>query len=207
MGGYGSGQRAAHAKRPTTDQALALDIRHLARRGSLGPGRHTMVWPSVWGDACIDYTVTGDNLSLEYRTSLGLLDEPREVRQAVSLLRTPCHYGGSRPWFACPGCGDRVAVLFLFGLHFRCRQCHGLAYGSTREDASRRMLRKADRLRAGLGGEAGLGRVPSKPPWLGWRGYLRILDRIRALEMAYLGETEPRVRKLLGVLHGDVGDP
>ncbi len=206
MGGYGSGQRAPQANRPTTDQALALDIRDLARRGALKSGRHRAFWPSVWGDASVGYAVAEDTLTLEYRTAPGLLDEPREVRQAVTLLRTPCHYGGSRPWFACPGCGDRVAILFLFGLHFRCRQCHGLAYGSTREDSSRRLLRKADRLRVNVGGEAGLGRVPPKPAWLGWRAYQRILDRIRALEAAYIAETESQVREWLSLIRGDKGE-
>jgi hypothetical protein len=54
------------------------------------------------------------------------------VRERVGLDQTRCTLGGSRPWFVCPGCGTRRAVLFCIGGVFRCRVCHDLAYRSTR---------------------------------------------------------------------------
>src|SRR6266581_6623083 len=53
---------------------------------------------------------------LEFRFSVEgpSLSESLEVAQAITLLWTPCRYGGRRPWFRCPGitrpCGRRVGV-------------------------------------------------------------------------------------------------
>ena len=183
MGGHGSGRR--RGARPTTDAALALDVRILARGGGLTPGAHAHTWPSVWGDAAVGYTVGGDLLVLAYRTRASWLGEWREARQAVRIERTPCRYGGDRPWFACPLCRGRVAVLFCFAGSFRCRACHGLAYASTREDRAKRVLRKANRLRAKLGGEPAFGVTPPRPAWLGERAYGTTVQRIRDLDEAY----------------------
>ena len=131
---------------------------------------------------------------------------PRDVAQAVSVERTPCRFGGARPWFACPACGRRVAALYRLSAlcdPFRCRRCLGLAYASTREDASRRRLRKADRLRAELGGSPGRGLVPPRPPWLGWRAYWRRVERIRALDEAYARRVAPQVEELRRRLRGE----
>ena len=105
MGGYGSGRRSW--AKPTTDGALALDVRLLARNGRLAPGAHAFRWPSNWGDAGIALTVDadGDELTLDYRIRDSLWDDPRPVRQAVHLERTPCRFAGDRPWFQRPGGG------------------------------------------------------------------------------------------------------
>ncbi len=68
MGGSGSGQWSGSVRKPSTDDALALDVRLLARRGLLGEGRHTFTWPSIWGDATISYVKAGSALTLQYRT-------------------------------------------------------------------------------------------------------------------------------------------
>jgi len=33
----------------------------------------------------------------------------------IPVERTPCHFGGSRPWFRCPQCDTRVSVLYDAG--------------------------------------------------------------------------------------------
>lgn len=50
----------------------------------------------------------------------------------VSLLTTPCNFGGLRYWFGCPDCGRRVGVLYLTrrDAYFRCRVCDELSYRS-----------------------------------------------------------------------------
>lgn len=59
----------------------------------------------------------------------------------VRLVSTPCNYGGMRHWFSCPGCGQRVAKIFLPGNiyrdgrlceEWRCRGCWGLSYEQRR---------------------------------------------------------------------------
>ena len=54
----------------------------------------------------------------------------------MRLSRSSCHYGGERPWFLCPHCGRRVAILYG-GAVFACRTCYGLAYEVQREDETR----------------------------------------------------------------------
>jgi hypothetical protein len=46
---------------------------------------------------------------------------------------TPCNYGGARPWWTCPECGRRCAIVY--GHPFACRRCANLAYKSSRSDA------------------------------------------------------------------------
>ena len=125
-------------------------------------------------------------MGLEYSVRRGGGTPWEPIRQGVGLDRTPCPYGGSRPWFRCPGCFARRAVLFSVGGRFRCRACHDLAYGSTREGASERHRRRADELRRRIGGEPGLCSVPRKPKGMHRRTYARILAEIAEREYAAL---------------------
>ncbi len=103
-------------------------------------------------------------LVLDYRTKRPG-DDWQPVRETVWLDTTPCHYGGSRPWFLCPGCNIRRAVLFSLGGRFRCRGCHDLAYSSAREDDLDRALRRCAELRRMIGGDFGhpVWTIPPKP--------------------------------------------
>ena len=73
------------------------------------------------------------------------------VEQRVLILTTPCHYGGARPWLACPRCNRRVAVIYLRDGGFRCRHCNRVAYSSQQEDAIGRAWRKQAKLEVRLG--------------------------------------------------------
>ena len=74
-------------------------------------------------------------LTLDYSTSRDGETEWSPRKEHIRLDSTPCNYGGERTWFLCPHCRNRRAVLFSAGGVFACRQCHDLAYASTREDA------------------------------------------------------------------------
>jgi len=102
------------------------------------------------------------------------------VREAIELERMPCHYGGERTWFLCPGCQDRRAVLFSVNGHFRCRACHRLAYASTREDSSDRSRRRRAVLRTKLGGGYAelVWTIPPRPTGMHHRAYARLVGRI-----------------------------
>lgn len=116
MGGIGSGRKRL---RPTTEEALALDVRVLARGGTLAPGFPVLAWtkgPRTWQ---VGARAGDDALVLEYGAGEG--GGRRAVREPVPILRTPCRLGGTRPWFACPGCGRRVALLYGHRGAFRCR--------------------------------------------------------------------------------------
>lgn len=94
----------------------------------------------------------------------------------VTLERTPCHYGGSRPWFRCParGCGRRVAVLYGAEI-FACRHCYRLAYDSQNEPPHYRALRRVQAIRVKLGGSPSLFEdFPERPRGMHWRTYARL---------------------------------
>jgi len=74
----------------------------------------------------------------------------------VAIKRTLCNYGGDRPWFVCPTCGDRRAVLYAsHGRHLGCRHCLKLLYLSECEDEFGRALLKVRKLERDLCESAG----------------------------------------------------
>ena len=75
----------------------------------------------------------------------------QDVWERIAIERTPCHYGGSRPWFKCTRCGGRAQDLYLAHGRFACRACHGLRYRSQSEDDCGRSWRKQRKLEAHLG--------------------------------------------------------
>jgi len=181
MGGYGSTRWGWHRTRGAIDPLLWLDVRILARRGALTPGTwSTTSWtcrgkPSGY----IDHRAEAGALILDYRTKGRADPDWRPVRERIPLDATPCHYGGSRPWFLCPGCGARRAVLYSVDGRFRCRRCHDLAYSSTREEPWDRAMRRADTLRRKIGAERGMHQWAPKPKGMHWDRYERITAEIR----------------------------
>lgn len=122
MGGFGSGPRGPFKR--TTEALAKVDIRGHARVPRLGD------------TACVVRMVapTGRLVAIH----------------EVPLTWTACGWGGIRPWFLCPSCRRRAAVLY-FGEALTCRRCAGLVYPSTREDATDLALRHVNALRARLG--------------------------------------------------------
>jgi hypothetical protein len=133
MDGRGSGQWTRWDKRPTVETVKQLDSRYMHRQGLLHPGTQgPLTWHqgaretgSVWFSTLSDAVV----LVYNYRAAGGDW-EPVEFR--VPVERTPCHFGGTRPWFRCPRCDRRVGVLYDAGKWFWCRHCTGLPYASSR---------------------------------------------------------------------------
>jgi hypothetical protein len=119
--------------------------------------------------ASIGVRATEGRITLTYRYRW--LDEKwQDVEEPVPIVWTPCHFGGSRPWFVCHGvvdgvlCGRRVAELYGPGRYFLCRHCYGLAYQSQREQPHERALRRANNIRMRLAGDPGmLSPFPDKP--------------------------------------------
>jgi len=197
MGTMFSTRWGAEPVRQDTDGLLKLDVRWLSRAGALKPG--TVARPSWTRRGAPSGTITtimqrDGTLILDYR-----IQRPGEdwqpVRERVDLDTTPCHYGGERVWFRCPGCESRRAVLFSVGGRFRCRQCHRLAYTSTREDATDRAIRRCAELRAKLGGEPGqpIWEIPPKPSGMTWRRYGRIVTQLEAAIDRALGAMSARL--------------
>lgn len=51
--------------------------------------------------------------------------------QHIQIETTPVGFG-ERPWLICPLCGRRCKRLYFVNFTFRCRQCQGLVYRSSK---------------------------------------------------------------------------
>lgn len=153
---YGAGRPARHAK---TKGKRALDVRALHRDGHLVAGQ-AIRWQ--WRDgATATLESSEDSALLAYRYLKR--GQWHECNTAVRLTRTPCHYGGTRPWFACPRCGRRIAILYLSGSP-ACRTCCRLVYPSQSDDALARSWNRTRAIlrRLGQSGE-GVHAIPRRP--------------------------------------------
>ena len=124
-------------------------MRELARRCTLAPG-YSGSWS--WSNShtgehagLIGYRMEQDTAVLSY----SLNGEPKTQR--VPIPRAPCDFGNIRPWFACPHCAVRVAVIYLRRGGFYCRKCARVSYYSQSEDAIGRAWLKQRKAEAKLG--------------------------------------------------------
>lgn len=123
-----------------------IDVREWHRRGTLCDG-YIGGWRWRVGDepaGSIGYRVSASRVTLDYAIN-GVA-----TIEHIELDRTACNYGGSRPWFRCPRCICRVALLYMRGGRFACRHCQQVAYASQSEDACARSWRRQSRLEARL---------------------------------------------------------
>ncbi len=179
MGGIGSGTWCRWDKKTTAEEIKRIDIRYLKRCGWLSPGYYGSLSWQCMGEPSgnINFQVYQLKMVLKYRYQ-DWDDEWQSIEEDVWFDRTPCNYGGERPWFRCPHCGRRVAVLYGAGVRFLCRHCYGLPYGSQCEGAIDRMMRKARKIRARLGASDDLDEpVWEKPKGMHWETFERLTNQ------------------------------
>ncbi|SRR6266581_1688587 len=177
MGGAGSGTWYRWNKRTTLEQVRWVDVRSLHHQGAQ-EGRQAV-------------------LEYGYRQHSGAWGQ---VQQTVALDWAPCHYGGSRPWFLCPGCGRRVALLYSHGKWFRCRHCCQLPYSSQCETALDRAYRKARKIRTRLGVSGNLNtpiHTWHKPKGMHWRTFERLCGQEREAHTVVLEHLALGLERLL----------
>lgn len=180
MGGTGSGRRASHSGRSKAEDSMPLDIRKLNRAGALTPGRSVGWSWTVGGHETGSIRIRVDTGGLTLSFLYGRRQEL--VTQWVMIQHTDYPFGGARPWFTCPSCSRRVALLFGRGRLFACRHCQRLAYASQSEEADDRALRRADRLRRRLGWQPGVAHgIGDKPKGMHWRTFDRLVSEYDAL--------------------------
>ena len=131
MGGPGSGDWYRWGKKTTTDEVKRIDIRYMRKQGLLKPGAQGSLNWTCRGEPSgnVRYTCYPHELQLHYRYRKNNEDW-QPVEQRITLERTRCNYGGDRPWFRCPQCFKRVAVLYGADVLFLCRHCYQLPYTS-----------------------------------------------------------------------------
>ncbi len=187
MGGYGSGR---NGYKVLTSRKMSLDIRTLKRKGYLNPGMHfSWYWKMNNGQEAgsINICTGNDGLSLNYklRNNEGGW---QTIETLVELDWTSCHFGSRRPWFLCPRCSKRVAILYG-GKYFNCRNCHCLAYPSENESQTDRLYRKVWKLREQLNAPINMTRpILFKPKGMHWSTFIRLTDKAHQLESQIYSE-------------------
>ena len=188
MGGFGSG-RSSGFGRDKVESCRSIDVNRLHKTGCLTPG-----WLGGWewkndGERVAWISMRAEEqclvLSYNYRRNG---DEWQSVEEPVPIVRVPCRFGATRPYFICPGivngvtCSRRVAKLYGPGKYFLCRHCYPLAYASQSESAWDRALRKTNKIRARLGGGPAQP-FPERPKGMWRRTYERLCDDAFEAEM------------------------
>ncbi len=176
MGGFNSGR--CHGKACTDDQR-SVDVRRFHRDGLLVAGN---TFNAIWtrhGETVANVLVRvgHDCVVLSYRQSWR--GAPwRDCTNSVLLTWTECNYAGKRPWWQCPGCDRRVALLYSGNDWYACRHCHQLAYRSQRETQEDLASRRANRVRDKLGWPRGILNPPGgKPKGMHWKTYFRLVSQ------------------------------
>ncbi len=176
MGGFGSGTWSRGDAKPRVESYLRLSVSNLYRWGYLSGGsqRFNLTWRE--GREPVG-SIAGygskDEVQLEYQTGAST-GKPVDWSYSIRLEWTPCNYGGCRPWFRCPACGDRVATLYG-GNRFLCRRCKGLAYRSQTADYLNAAINKRERLEARLHNHNGM---LYRPKGMHWKTFNRINDAL-----------------------------
>ncbi|MDE2156893.1 MAG: hypothetical protein KGJ32_13535, partial [Xanthomonadaceae bacterium] len=155
-----------------------LDVRELQRRGMLLAGQ-SCEW--AWSrngqrSGAVGATVSADAVTLDYCHG----DKGEAKRVVLYLQRTPCQYGGHRPWFTCPRCSRRVAVVCMAAAIWGCRYCLRVRYQSQSEDPIQRTWRRSRKIDARLAG--GEDRPHGKPAGMRWATFDRLQDELAAIE-------------------------
>jgi hypothetical protein len=181
MGGYGSGRKAGKV---LTSKMTELDVRFLHRQGYLRP-RIPLPLQLQWGivkeigSGHDRFRVHQFFLNYSFEESDGV---SHPVEMSIKLDWTPCYFGGYRPWFLCPRCQRRVAILYG-GKYFYCRICHNLAYPSENEQEAYRILRQANKIRRRIKCEPGaLNPMLFKPMGMHQKTFDRLRFKVQMLE-------------------------
>lgn len=119
--------------RNTTDGCARLDIRRLSKKKLLDGKSHLLP-----NKVRMQFDGAGVNIEFLYdRRSVPSAQE--RIWQTVCLEWTACHFGSARPWFVCPNCDRRQAILYVpivcpvasgYDPAFLCRKCWNILYPS-----------------------------------------------------------------------------
>ncbi len=189
MGGLNSGRPAMYSTSVVED-CLSLDVNFLHRQGTLRPGSAgSLQWTRNGKKlSSIGFRMEGNQLTLDYlhRSSGG---EWECIEEPIHVVRNPCRFGGTRPYFICPGvvngivCGRRVVMLYAHDNYYFCRHCYSLKYSSQYENLWDRLMKRANKIRERLGGDGGMESIlPPRPKNMWRRTYERLCNEVRLAE-------------------------
>ena len=194
------------------ESCLTLDVNDLSARGYLQPGwLGAYQWTDGTGNAVFSISLRceGHQLHLSWRSCIGSghignsdrnderdggqeggRDGARdEVTETIQIVRMPWRFGGSLPYFLCPGggavagCGRRVSKLYFSRGRFLCRHCSRLTYASQYEQRWQRALRRANKLQQRLALAGIWATAPEKPEGMRMAAYAQLLEAVLQAEM------------------------
>jgi hypothetical protein len=122
----------------------------------------------------------GKGTNVSYDGEVLHFQHPKPFRsETIEVVWTPCNYSGVRPWFFCPGCGNRAGRIFWSGKGMKCRTCCNLSYRSQSEASYDRALRRARTVYQKTASlewqmEHNLCEFPPKPKNMHWQTYDRL---------------------------------
>jgi hypothetical protein len=205
MGGFGSGHYYRISKQDTFEEYRRVYINFLAKQGMLRTGTvGTMSW-NRGGEPSGTITVRGGSGSVTFCYTCTMYGgDPEKIEQQIDIEQTPCHFGGSRSWFTCPTCFNRVGVLVGAGKLFKCRKCYQLPYMCQTESRSDRASRRIRKIQKRLGNpdweNVLYPRFP-KPKGMHWKTYDRIVAKAdKPLRMFQLEMTRPSILNWLKLI-------
>jgi hypothetical protein len=179
----------------TVEAVRTLKVIALARAGVVGGGRlGSWQWTYASGDrASIRISGGTESITLNYRCRDWKSQGWQDVEQRVSIVRTPCRFGGRRPWFLCAYSsngrygGRKVANLYGAGRLFACRHSYRLVYAVQWEHALQRGHLRLGKPYRKLGADYERldGGWPDKPKWMRQQTYARLLGELDAAEAAF----------------------
>jgi hypothetical protein len=156
--------------RPICEGCRSIDIRRIHREGRLHVGNlFVLPWTRAGEPFGQAYVVVGDDALII------VCSELIPAIQLVAISWTTCQFGGRRPWFECPYCRRRSAMIYIGDEDIACRRCFGLAYASQHEPVRQRGLMKAQNIRMMLGGSPSvIDRFPARPKGMHREKYNRL---------------------------------
>jgi hypothetical protein len=189
MGGYNSGRPPMY-RTSMVEDCLSLNVNYLHRQGSLRNGSAgSLQWSSNGrGLSSVGFRMEGNQLTLNYRyRSSG--GEWECIEEPIHVVRNPCRFGGTRPYFICPGvmngvvCGRRVVMLYAGSNYYFCRHCYRLKYSSQYAGSWDRAMTRANKIRERLGGHWEMDSMLAPRPKGMWhRTYERLCNEVRLAE-------------------------
>jgi hypothetical protein len=151
---------------------LFIDIQQFVSRGLLVRGNY-FSWSWNLGEELSGSMSVRVNslsqISLEYNQQDD--GESKIVSYQVYIERTPCNFGGSRPWLICPHSGRRVKKLYYLRGGWYARECLRVGYASQSEDVVARMWRRKHKIESKLSEEL------IKPKGMRWGTYKRLISK------------------------------
>lgn len=125
---------------------------------------------TLWERQCAQHRHLQPNaITLDYSAN------GKHQRHGVPITQTACHLEGNRPWWLCPRCGRRCAILYG-GAVFVCRKCAALHYPTQHSSNVDKAILRAEAIRLRLGWKPGIANPGSgKPKGMHWETFTRLL--------------------------------